>query len=280
MWKQRTIPIWRVYPRRAVRLAFIVQNRILTISPRPDIHPFTAPASSAPSHPNAGAGTSSSPNNPPVVTRVGLGLPCKATKGVQKDTCEIEIQDVLLSNALLPTAAPQPQLLPEPQESPNRACSTSSIRHLDDIPVTTDLTSSGTSAAETSRSSWSDPQEQPQALLLRDGRLQTREVSPAEGDADPTEASTEVEEVWPDRGPTTGGVPLMIIGNNFPSVRFYIRFGDSITCAVSEALGWLGGWTNWILALDSTESRDLAMHPPSGVPSRNSQSNCVSSTVP
>ena len=110
--------------------------------------------------------------------------------------------------------------------------------------VTTAFAFSGTSTAETSQScvsSGSDPQEQQQALSLRDGRLRTREESPTEGEADPTERSTEVEEVWPDRGPTTGEVPLMIIGNNFPFGRLYVRFGDSITCAVSEALRWLGG---------------------------------------
>ena len=217
-----------------------------TISPRPDIHPFTEPASSAPFHLDTEASaSSSSPNNPPSVTCVGLASPCKAAKGVMKDTREIENQDVLLSNVILPTAVPQTQFLPEPREFLDRASSTSSNRPPEGVTAaTTDAVSSGTSAAETSQScvsSGSDPQEQQQTLSLRDGRLRTREESPTEGEADHTERSTEVEEVWPDRGPTTGGVPLMIIGNNFPSGRLYVRFGDSITCAVSEALRWLEG---------------------------------------
>jgi len=55
-------------------------------------------------------------------------------------------------------------------------------------------------------SSQSDRQRRQQAASLRDARLQTREDVPAGDEVDPTDRRTEVEEVTPDRGPTTGGV--------------------------------------------------------------------------
>ena len=198
---------------------------------------------SAPWQLNMGASaSSSSPNNPK--TLVGLALPCTATEGVQEDTGETENQGALLSDARYLTAAPQSQLQPEPQESPDRTRSTSSNRLLGGVTATTDSTSSGTSAAAetspSSESSVSDQRGQQHALPLRDGRMRPLEDFPAEDEAGPVVLSTELEEVSPDRGPTTGGVRIIILGKNFPSGRLYARFGDFITCTVSEALCWLG----------------------------------------
>ena len=211
------------------------------VSPRLDMRQFTEPASLSLSRFNAGASASSSSlNNRPVETRARSALPPEA---VQNDICEIENQDTLLSNARLLTEAPPSQ--PEPQESLN---STSPNQPLAGFTTTTDSTSSGTSAAaETSLSSASDRRGQQQALSVRDGRRRPLETSPVEGEADPIVLATEVEEVSPDKGPTTGGVRIIILGNNFPSVRLYVRFGDIITCTVSEALHWLEDWTDRVL---------------------------------
>ena len=211
------------------------------VSPRLDMRQFNEPASLSLSRLNAGASASSSnPNNRPV------GRLALAAEGVQKDTDEIENRDALLSNARLLTATPQSQ--PETQESLSQASSTSPNRPLAGVTAATDSTSSGTSAAaETSLSSVSDRPGQQQALSVRDGRRLPLETSPVEGEADPTVLATEVEEVSPDKGPTTGGVRITILGYNFPSVRLYVRFGDIITCTVSEALDWLGDWTDRML---------------------------------
>ena len=211
------------------------------VSPRLDMHQFTEPASLSLSHFNAGASaSSSSPNNRPVETRARLAL---AAEGVQNNTYEIENQDALLSYARLLTAAPPSQ--PEPQES---LSSTSPNQPLAGFTATTGYTSSGTSAAAgASLSSASDRRRQPQVLSVRDGRRRFLETSPVESEADPTVLATEVEEVSPDKGPTTGGVRITILGYNFPSVRLYARFGDVITSTVSEALHWLGDWTNRVL---------------------------------
>lgn len=221
------------------------------------MHTLTEPTSLAPHYLNVGASASSSnPNNPPAETRVVLALPCRATEGVREVTCEIENQDAGLSNARHLTAASQSQLLPEPQEGPDRTWSTSSNRLLGSVTATTDSTSSGTSAAAetppSSESSVSDQRGRQHALPLRDGRMRPLEDFPAEDEAGPVVLSTELEEVSPDRGPTTGGVRIIILGKNFPSGRLYARFGDFITCTVNEALRWLGDWTDgcWV---DSAE---------------------------
>ena len=72
--------------------------------------------------------------------------------------------------------------------------------------------------------------------------------SPTQDEADPTVLSTGVEVVVPCKGSTAGGLPIAILGKNFPSERLYARFGDFITCTVSEALCWLGDWTDgcWV----------------------------------
>ena len=46
----------------------------------------------------------------------------------------------------------------------------------------------------------------------------------------------EVEEASPEKGPTTGGTRVAILGRGFPCIPLYVRFGDAITRAVSN--GW------------------------------------------
>jgi len=176
--------------------------------------------------------SSTSPDSPPV----------EVVEEGQKDTSGAENERPLCSicsKARPPVAAAQSQLQPEPQQLPDRVGSTSSDRHIDSVTATTDSASSGTSAAaETSLatvSSQSNRQGQQQAVSLRDRRLQTREGAPAAEEVDPTDRPTEVWEVTPDRGPTTGGVRIVITGDNFPSTPLYVRFGDFITRAVSNA---------------------------------------------
>ena len=185
---------------------------------------------------------------------------CEVVEEGQKDTGGTENEGPLRSirsKARLPTAAPHLQLLPEPQQLLDRVSSTSSDRYIGGVTAATDSASSGTSAAAktslASVSSQSDRQGQQQAVSLRDGRFQTREDAPAGDEVDPTDGPTEVGEVTPDRGPTTGGVRIVITGGNFPSTPLYIRFGDFITRAVSGPQHWRGSRTDLMLALDLGE---------------------------
>ena len=221
----------------------------LTLS---DIRTLIKPGSSASSRLHAGANPSSSTlNNHLVETQVGSALSRQGAEGSQEVTGETETEDAPLSNvnSRLPTTVSRPQFPPEPQERLNQVGSTSSNRLLGNVAATTDSTSSGTSAAaETSLSSVSSVsdrrgQQEEQALSFRDGRRRSLENPPAEDEADPTELPTEVEEVVPHKGPTTGGVSIIILGFNFPSAPLYIRFGGFITRTVSEALRWVGDWT-------------------------------------
>ena len=172
--------------------------------------------------------------------------------GGQEDTGVTETEGVPLSNvnARLSTTVSRPQSPPERPERLDQVGFTSSNRLLGNATDTTDSTSSGTSAAaETSLSSVSsvsDQRGQQQALPFRVGRRRPLENPPAEGESGPIELSTEVEEVVPHKGPTTGGVSIIILGFNFPSAPLYIRFGGFITRTVSEALRWLGDWTDCI----------------------------------
>ena len=209
------------------------------------------------SHLNTGANPSSStPNRHPVETQIGSVPSREGAEGSQEGTGETETEGTALSNVNEgpPTAVSPSQFPPAPQESLGQASFTSPNRPLAGVTATTDSTSSGTSAAaETSLSSVSDRRGQQQALSVRDSRSGVPETSPAEGEADPTVLATEVEEVVPHKGPTTGGVPIIILGNNFPSVRLYVRFGSFITCTVSEALCWRGEWTDRVLVVDSAQ---------------------------
>ena len=46
---------------------------------------------------------------------------------------------------------------------------------------------------------------------------------------------TLLEEVVPETGPTTGRKQIILLGEHFPSVPLYVRFGDNWTRAVSYA---------------------------------------------
>ena len=52
---------------------------------------------------------------------------------------------------------------------------------------------------------------------------------------DSNQALNEVflEEVLPEKGPTTGGIHIAIFGENFPSTPLYVAFGDNWVRAVS-----------------------------------------------
>ena len=169
------------------------------------------------------------------------------------------------------------QFPPEPQVSLNQNTSVSSYRRLGSVLADTNSTSSGTSAAaESSLSSVSSVFDRrgQQALSIH-GRRRPPENSSAEGEADPT---TEVQEVVPCKGPTTGNVDIIIFGNNFPSGQLYVRFGDATTCTVSEALGRLG--TGLIVfAVEMAERKYSAMHSPHLTSSVQSQGHFVPGAV-
>ena len=279
--EKRTIASLGVHPQGAVRPGLTMKD-LFDRSSRSDIHTLIEPGSSAPSHLNAGANPSSStPYNHLVETQIGSALSRQGAEGSQEDTGETETEAAPLSNVneRLPTTVSRPQFPPEPQE---RLGSTSSNQLLGNVTATTDSASSGTSAAaETSLSSVSsvsDQRGQQQALSFRDGRRRPLENSPAEDEADLTELSTEVEEVVPHKGPTTGGVSIIILGFNFPSAPLYIRFGGFITRTVSEALGWLGDWSDR-LAVDLAERSYSAMHSSPSISTRQSQSHFVPGAV-
>jgi hypothetical protein len=230
----------------------------MTIFPRSGLT-LRESISPASSRLNVGAGSSLSSPNTRAEPPVRLALSRKTAERDEKGTEETENGDVLFNNADLPTVASQPQSLAGSQKPPDRASSTASNRPLESTTATTDPLSLGTSAAaetistSTTSTSMSDWQGQRQALSRRDGRLQSRECVLAEDETDSTERSTEVEVVSPDKGPTTGGVPIFIIGDNFPSIQLYVRFGDSITRTVS---GFGFAWrsrTHSTLPLDATE---------------------------
>ena len=207
--------------------------------------------SPAPSHLNTRANPpSSTPNHHLVETQIGSAPSREGAERSREGTGETETEGASLGNVneRPPTVISQSQEPQEPQESLGQASSTSPNRPLAGVTAATDSTSSGTSAAaETSLSSVSDRRGQQQALSVRDGRRRPLETSPVEGEANPTVLATEVEEVSPDKGPTTGGLRIIILGYNFPLVRLYARFGDIITCTVSEILHWLGDWTDRVL---------------------------------
>jgi len=48
-------------------------------------------------------------------------------------------------------------------------------------------------------------------------------------------SATVLEEVVPAKGPMTGGVPIVLFGENFPAIPLYVRFGDNWARAVSYA---------------------------------------------
>ena len=58
-------------------------------------------------------------------------------------------------------------------------------------------------------------------------------VGEPEGTYSPNEIF--LEEVLPEKGPTTGGIHIVIFGDNFPSTPLYVAFGENWVRAVSYA---------------------------------------------
>ena len=52
---------------------------------------------------------------------------------------------------------------------------------------------------------------------------------------DQIEGEALLEEVVPQKGPTTGGIHICLWGQNFPTVPIFVRFGDNCVRAVSYA---------------------------------------------
>ena len=50
-----------------------------------------------------------------------------------------------------------------------------------------------------------------------------------------TTDETLLEEIDPEKGPTTGGIRVALFGENFPAVPLYVGFGDNWVRAVSYA---------------------------------------------
>ena len=53
------------------------------------------------------------------------------------------------------------------------------------------------------------------------------------GDANQAPNEIILQEVVPDKGPTTGGIHIIILGENFPATPLYVAFGGSWVRAVS-----------------------------------------------
>lgn len=67
-------------------------------------------------------------------------------------------------------------------------------------------------------------------------RLQTESpVHTHNQDIDQITGESLLEEVVPQKGPTTGGIHINLWGQNFPAVPLYVRFGDNWVRAVSDA---------------------------------------------
>ena len=54
------------------------------------------------------------------------------------------------------------------------------------------------------------------------------------GDTNQALSEVFLEEVLPEKGPTTGGIHIAIFGENFPSTPLYVGFGDNWVRAVSH----------------------------------------------
>ena len=132
-----------------------------------------------------------------------------------------------------------------PDPRPALPSISSSTRLPETVVTTTDSVSSGTSeAAETPQSSSpSGSHQQPQPAP--DSRSLQLEETTTEDEAQLAEESTEVQVVTPNKGPITGGEPIVILGVGFPWTRLYVRFGDAFTTAVCTLYGGdLGGLTS------------------------------------
>ena len=60
-------------------------------------------------------------------------------------------------------------------------------------------------------------------------------VHPRNEGIDQIRGETLLEEVVPQKGPTTGGIHIDLWGQNFPAVPIFARFGDNCVRVVSYA---------------------------------------------
>ena len=72
-------------------------------------------------------------------------------------------------------------------------------------------------------------------MPLTTSQLQVEEPEGTYG-GDTNRAPNEIflEEILPEKGPMTGGIPIAIFGENFPSTPLYVVFGDNWVRAVSQ----------------------------------------------
>ena len=138
--------------------------------------------------------------------------------------------------SLAPIQNPTPAAsAPDPR--PELPSFSSTTRPPETVVTATDSVSSGTSeAAETSQSNSSSGSHQQTQPAPNSRSLQLEETT-AEDETQLAELSTEVELVAPNKGPITGGEPIVILGVGFPSIRLYVRFGDAFTVAVCTLYG-------------------------------------------
>jgi hypothetical protein len=74
-------------------------------------------------------------------------------------------------------------------------------------------------------------------MPLATSQLRVEEpVGTRSGDTNQAPNDIFLEEVLPERGPTTGGIHVAIFGENFPSTPLYVMFGDNLVRAVSQTL--------------------------------------------
>ena len=72
-------------------------------------------------------------------------------------------------------------------------------------------------------------------MPLRTPQLQVDEPeAPHSGGTNQASNEIYLEEVFPEKGSMTGGVPIAIFGENFPSTPFYVVFGEIWVRAVSQ----------------------------------------------
>ena len=74
----------------------------------------------------------------------------------------------------------------------------------------------------------------PDISTLSETRIESLAQTRREGINQDT-GETLLEEVLPERGPTTGGIGITLFGENFPAVPLYVGFGENWARAVSYA---------------------------------------------
>ena len=108
--------------------------------------------------------------------------------------------------------------------------------------TSTHPTSSGTPTVDNLLSSSSSSQQSDLNLRARQPSGSSHHSSIAGANINIPDAETtgeevpEVEEAVPGKGPTTGGLQVVIFGHAFPRPPLYVRFGGAITRAVSNGL--------------------------------------------